>query len=213
MTRRRRLALLLPLLLPLLLLPEGAGCSMEQTFVEPELTWSRMQEQPRYDPYEPSAFFSDGRTMRTPPEGTVPRERAFVARPEVASGLDARGQELGAIPLPVTRALLAAGRDRFNVVCASCHGVLGDGVSPVAQNMQLRRPPSLHQPNIRAYAPGRIYRYVTFGFGMMPAHGPYLTLEERWAIVAYVRALQLSQFAPVAQLPADVRAELAREAP
>lgn len=187
------------------------GCSTEQTVFTPHATLSRMQQQPRFDPFESSPFFSDGRTMRTPPVGTVPRERVVAPRERV-SGL-AGSAYVTNVPRPITRGLLAEGRARFDEVCANCHGVLGDGHSAVAENMQLRRPPSLHEQRLRDAPTGRLFQVITDGYGLMPAHAPYLTVDERWAIVAYVRALQLSQNANVAALPASMQRELASEAP
>ena len=189
----------------------GAGCSVEQTLVEPDPGLERMVDQPRYAPFGASAFFRDGRAMRAPPAGTVPVERRLVAAP-VALGTE-NGRPVERVPRPVTRALLERGRERFDLVCATCHGVLGNGESPVARAMQLRRPPSLHASRLRDAPPGAIYRVVTEGYGLMPSFRDRLDVDERWAVVAYVRALQLSQFAPVASLPVDVRAALAREAP
>jgi mono/diheme cytochrome c family protein len=186
-------------------------CSTEQTVIAPEFTWSRMQRQHRYDAFEASRFFADGRTMRAPPEGTVPRERTLGSTAFV-SGID-HGMPVARIPRPVTRALVVEGRARFDEVCANCHGVLGDGHSAVAENMQRRRPPSLHEPRLRRAPDGRIFQVISEGYGFMPAHAPYLTVDERWAIVAYVRALQLSRNATVATLPAALRAELERSAP
>jgi hypothetical protein len=91
--------------------------------------------------------------------------------------------------------------------------VLGDGDSPVARNMQLRRPPSLLEARIRAQPPGRIFETITHGFGLMPAHEALLALDERWAVVAYVGALQLAQGVAVDELPASLRARLEQEAP
>jgi mono/diheme cytochrome c family protein len=106
----------------------------------------------------------------------------------------------------VTRKLLDLGRKRYDITCGTCHGVLGDGDSIVARQMSLRPPPSLHR-YIEKPA-GYIYEVATKGFGMMASYAAELTVEERWAVVAYIRALQLSQNTPAADLPADVRQRL-----
>jgi mono/diheme cytochrome c family protein len=116
------------------------------------------------------------------------------------------------IPVPVTTALLARGRERFDVVCATCHGVTGTGESIVAEKMAFRRPPSLHLASTRAYPPGRLYAIVKDGYGLMPAYASMLDVEERWAIVAYVRALWLSRAASVATLPSSVRSAVEEHA-
>ncbi|HEX7051828.1 MAG TPA: cytochrome c [Longimicrobiales bacterium] len=183
-----------------------AGCTGAQMGVFWQL--ERMLVQPRYVPYRESRFFPDGRVMQPPPGGTVPRG-AVVDRPAVTDGrID--GRYLDRIPIPVTLPLLATGRAAFNRTCAACHGILGDGASAVARNMELRPPPSLHTPRIRAYPPGRIYATIREGYGLMPSYAAVLSTEERWAVVAYVRALQLSQYAPLAALPPDIRAAALR---
>jgi mono/diheme cytochrome c family protein len=150
-----------------------------------------MQRQPKLMPYGTSDLFADGRSMRTPPPGTIPRERDLAeAQPEV------------------TPALLALGRARFDVVCAACHGIAGDGDSVVAGKMELRRPPSLHEPRIRDLDAPAIYRVISEGYGLMPRLSTHLAPRERWAVVAYVRALQLSQRLPLADAPDPIRKQL-----
>ena len=150
-----------------------------------------MQRQPKLMPYGTSDLFADGRSMRTPPPGTIPRERDLAeAQPEV------------------TPALLALGRQRFDVVCAACHGIAGDGDSVVAGKMELRPPPSLHEPRIRALDAAAIYAVISEGYGLMPRLSTHLAPRERWAVVAYVRALQLSQSLPLADAPDPVRKQL-----
>lgn len=166
-----------------------------------------MQRQQKYKAYQQSDYHADGIAMRAPPAGTVPY-RSLVA-PAVATGLGPDGKPLAEGPLPVTAALLAKGRARFEVHCAVCHGVLGDGESQVALNMSLRRPPSLHA--YRDVPDGHIFRVATEGFGLMPSYATVLDPEERWAVVAYVRALQLSQYAAVDQLPPGARERLQKE--
>jgi mono/diheme cytochrome c family protein len=129
--------------------------------------------------------------------------------PAVATGLGPDGKPLAASPVPVTAALLARGRARFDTFCAACHGVLGDGESQVALNMSMRRPPSLHQ--YRDVADGYIFRVISSGFGLMPSYAAALPVEDRWAVVAYVRALQLSQHATLDQLPPEARQRLEKE--
>ncbi len=110
------------------------------------------------------------------------------------------------IPLPVTRQLLELGRKRFDITCATCHGPVGDGNSIVATQMSLRPPPSLHKYSDRA--PGYIFEVITKGFGLMASYAAEMTIEERWAVVAYVRALQLSQGATLDHIPPAERARL-----
>jgi len=172
------------------------------------LGFDRMRDQPRYDPYERSAYFADGTTMRQPPEGAIPIE----APP--AAGTDAHGEADGrsatSIPVPITRDLLERGRRRYDVFCRPCHDVDGSADSPVARNMQLRQPPSLLEPRVRQLPAGRLYQAIADGYGLMPAYRRQLTAEERWAVVAYVRALQLRGRVALDDLPPPVKAEAAR---
>jgi hypothetical protein len=170
--------------------------------------FERMLIQPYYKPFRSNPFYADGRAMRPPPGGTIPRE-AVLGPPELVAG-GVGDTYVTTFPVPVTMELLEVGRRRFDITCAACHGVMGDGASIVASKMQLRPPPSLHQPDIRGFPPGRIYRVINEGYGLMPSYAPQLTLQERWAVVAYVKALQLSQWAVVADLPEPIRAEVER---
>lgn len=168
-----------------------------------------MQRQAKVKAYQPSAFYPDGLGMRDPPEGTVPYHGLL--DPAVETGLGADAKPLAAAPVPFDEALLARGRAKFDVNCAVCHGVLGDGQSQVALNMSLRPPPSLHL--YRDRPDGYIYQVISHGFGLMPSYARSLSVHDRWAVVAYVRALQLSQHATVDQLPPELRGRLEKESP
>jgi mono/diheme cytochrome c family protein len=173
--------------------------------------------QPRAMRYKESVFYADGLSMRAPPEGTVPRER-ITLNPRLTTGREPDGpmqpnaellpHYVTTIPMPVTRKLLELGRKRFDITCATCHGPLGDGESIVARQMALRPPPSFHRDIYVAKPSGYFYEVISKGFGMMASYAAELSVEERWAVVAYIRALQLSQHAPVASLPAALRESL-----
>jgi mono/diheme cytochrome c family protein len=173
-----------------------------------QIDLERMLDQHKAEPYEASAFFEDGQSMRQPPAGTVPVARV-TGPPELVSGMTARAEYVIELPMPLDAALLARGEDRFRIFCRTCHGPLGDGQSQVAENMKLRRPPSLHEARLREFPAGRLYRVVTEGYGLMPSHRESLSLRDRWAVVAFVRALQLSQNVPLAELPEPLREEAA----
>ena len=205
-SRVRSMVLLAGGLLPLL---AAVGC--DENILDP-----MADRQPRAHAYKESVFFADGLSMRAPPEGTVPRERVTM-NPILTTGREgetgqiaANGERIPsyakAIPLPVTRKLLELGRKRFDITCATCHGPVGDGNSIVATQMSLRPPPSLHKYSDRA--PGYIFEVISKGFGLMASYAAEMTIEERWAVVAYVRALQISQNASLDRLPTDVRAHL-----
>ncbi len=178
-----------------------AGC-IDTSTIDP------LERQPKYVPYAANPFFADGRAMRTPPPSTVPRERA-VLRPEFTAGKDAQGDVVNAIPIPVTRALMTLGRKYFEIRCATCHGLVGDGVSLVATQMSLRPPPSLLRN--KNTGPGHVYQVITGGYGLMASYAAELNPEERWAVIAYLQALQRSQGAQLADAPPDVRAQLLKE--
>jgi len=188
---RARLALALPALLALTACPR----------LDP------MQRQQKYKAYQESEHYADGLSMRAPPAGTVPY-RSFV-EPALATGLGPDGAPLARAPLPFDAALLARGRNRFEIHCATCHGLVGDGQTQVALNMSLRKPPSLHA--FRDVPDGHIYRVITHGFGLMPSYADALPIEDRWAVVGYVRALQLSQRATLDQVPPEERGRLQGE--
>jgi len=177
--------------------------------------------QPRERAYRPSDFFGTGLVMQAPPEGTVPRERRTM-NPTLTSGISGYTGRFGEngerivryasrIPVPVTPELMALGRKRYDITCGTCHGPAGDGESIVAKQMALRPPPSLHLYANRA--PGYIFEVATKGFGMMASYAAELTVEERWAVVAYIRALQVSQSVPAAELPPDARRQIEQEKP
>jgi cytochrome c len=168
-----------------------------------------MERQPKFRPFAANPLFDDGRAMRNPPEGTVPRERPTM-RPEITTGRDRRGQIVGAIPIALTREVLLRGRTKFEIHCAVCHGLLGDGYSPVATQMSLRQPPNLHK--LSNPGPGHVFQVVTEGYGLMASYAAELTPQERWAVVAYLQALQRSQKGSLADAPPDIQQKLRAEA-
>jgi mono/diheme cytochrome c family protein len=169
----------------------------------------KMKSQPKYLPYQENPLFQDGRAMRQPPEGTVPRER--LVGMAVPAGATPDGHFLATIPISITPELMARGQKRFTIHCAVCHGVLGDGVSMVSRNMALRPPPSLH--DFRDRPDGFFYDVITNGYGLMASYANEIPEQERWAVVAYVRALQRSQNATLQQVPAAEQQRLQQPAP
>jgi mono/diheme cytochrome c family protein len=135
----------------------------------------RMNDQPRCEQDEATAFLPGGTCNQPTPPGTVAWHAAAPARP-------AR-----------SRRLIVRGRDRFETFCAPCHGVAGDGRSQVAENMALRPPPSLLIPPVTTFTDERLEQIVAHGYGLMPAYGTALAAEDRWAVVAYLRVLALAQ--------------------
>jgi mono/diheme cytochrome c family protein len=170
-------------LIPALGLLALTGCEVPSEFFQ------RMEVQSKYEYYETSEFWADGRSMRAPPEGTIPRE-AKVGNPGMTTGR-VNGAPVATIPLQVDKALLQLGQKKYSIVCAQCHGQLGDGNSVVAENMGLRLPPSLLELADRPA--GHFYTAINEGYGVMPSFSGELNTQERWAVVAYVRALQAAR--------------------
>jgi hypothetical protein len=192
-----------------------ALCALTASACDENILDAMADSQPKANRYRESKFFDDGLTMKAPPEGTVPRERItlnsrLTTGREPDGPIQSNGEPLPmyvtTIPVPMTRKLLDLGRKRYDITCGTCHGMLGDGDSIVGSQMALRPPPSLHRYTDRPA--GYIYEVITKGFGMMASYAAELTVEERWAVVAYIRALQLSQGTPAAELPPDVRTRL-----
>lgn len=191
---RGRLETRLGMLLLAVLAIFAGGCRMD------------MQDQPRLEPNAPSAFFSDGRADRPLVEGAVPRGR-FAEDLSFETGLDAAGEPLVDLPQKVDLALLARGQERFDIYCSPCHGRIGDGNGMIVQR-GYRRPASFHEERLRAAPVGTFFDAITRGFGVMPSYAAQIPVDDRWAIVAYVRALQLSQHFPASELSPAERARL-----
>ena len=180
----------------------SSGCSCGN-FHSSELL-QRMESQEKYLPYKANDMFADGRAMRTPVEGTVAREN-LVGNSAVSKGL-VDGKLVENVPLPITPELLARGKKKFEIVCATCHGLVGNGDSMVADNMPTRLPPSLIALSDKPA--GFFYQAITLGYGLMPSFSGEIPVEERWAVVAYVRALQKSQNAKPSELSDEDRKSL-----
>jgi mono/diheme cytochrome c family protein len=154
----------------------------------------QMNQQPRYDHYEMSTLFSDGASLQSPPDGTVARD-------------DAAETAALANPPPMSEALLQRGRERFGIYCTPCHDQAGYGNGTVP-GRGFPHPPSFHIQRLRE-APTRYFvDVITHGHGVMYSYADRVSAQDRWAIAAYIRALQLSQNAPVASLTEDERRKL-----
>lgn len=163
-----------------------------------DLDLERMDEQPRFTSYEACDVCPSGTIMMLPPTGTVARSADLVT----ADPTDDSDE----IPVAIDRHALDRGRNRFNIFCAACHGRLGNGDSQVAENMSLRRPANLLTGSYRA---GHIYRVVTHGYGLMRSYAGELPPADRWAVIAYVEALRLSQQVEIDALSPARRQEAA----
>jgi mono/diheme cytochrome c family protein len=167
-----------------------------------------MDLQERYDPQAASAFFADGRAMRTPVPGTV--ARGFL-RDDVRFyfGRNQNGVFVEDMPLPMTMDLLRRGQERYDIYCGPCHGPAGDGQGIIMTgNYGYVPAPTYHSDALRAQPDGYFYNVVVNGVRTMPGYGTQIPVADRWAIVAYIRALQRSQNASQADVPADVIAQM-----
>jgi mono/diheme cytochrome c family protein len=165
----------------------------------------QMGSQPRYDPLEPSALFADGQSARSPLADTVARGQ--LRDDELLYAGTEHGQPAERFPYPVTHDVLVRGQDRFEIFCAPCHGRTGYGDGMVVQRGFIP-PPSFHTDALRQAPVGHIFDVATNGLGAMPSYAAQVPVRDRWAIVAYIRALQLSQHADASQLPIDLRRQL-----
>jgi len=170
-----------------------AGCQQE------------MANQPRYKPLAASAFFEDGRSARDLVSGTVARGQLHLEEPLYSGTI--KGEEVTDLPLPLTHEFLARGRERYNIYCTPCHDHVGTGHGMIVQR-GYPHPPSFHIPRLRQAPIGHFFVVMSHGYGAMPEYEKQVPPHDRWAIAAYIRALQLSQYAPVAELPAEVRHQL-----
>jgi mono/diheme cytochrome c family protein len=187
-----------------------------------------MYDQPKYKPLTPTSLFADGNSSRPQVPGTIARSAGALAgsssgrkdavplptAPGLSIGVDAAGHPLApdeepvyANPLPITAALLDRGRQRFNIYCAPCHSMAGDGDGMIARR-GFPSPPSYHSDRLRNAADSHFYQVITNGYGVMYSYADRIAPQDRWAIVAYIRALQLSQHAPASLLSADEREKL-----
>ncbi len=159
-----------------------------------------MHDQPRFKPLAESDFYTDLRSARPPVEGTVARGQLHEDNYFYTGKI---GNDPGDyMPFPVTEELLARGQQRYNIYCAPCHSRLGDGNGVIPARGFLRKPPSYHIDRLRKAPLGYLFDAITNGFGSMPDYASQVAPRDRWAIVAYIRALQLSQGATAADVPA-----------
>jgi len=160
-----------------------------------------MADQPKNRPLSPSEFFADGRSERPLVENTVPRG-------SLENDVYNVSKDYAGFPLPVDGKLLRRGEDRYKVFCTPCHGLQGDG-NGMAAVRGMKHPPSYHIDRLRQAPNGYFYDVITNGFGVMYSYSERIAPRDRWAIIAYLRALQLSRNAKVSDLPESLREKLA----
>jgi mono/diheme cytochrome c family protein len=193
-----------------------SGCRGQVSEEPPVVPIRNMYDQPRYDPQQASDFFQDGRTMRPLVEGTVAREMEVDLA--VESGRTEDGSSwLLEVPAPVLQRqggmeqALARGHERYDIFCAACHGLAGDGAGLVSKRAEqigasALIAPTLHDARIREMPDGQLFGTISNGIRNMPAYAHSIPIDDRWAIVTYVRALQISQ----ASRPTALNTEVAQ---
>jgi mono/diheme cytochrome c family protein len=186
----------------------------------PEPAWHLVQDmdnQISFKSQQAGDQFADGRAMRPPVEGTI-AFGSVVNNPHFTEGLE-RGGYTESFPLPVTDSLMARGRQRYEIYCSPCHGLSGYGDGMVARRADSLQqgtwvpPASFHVEPAYSRPVGHLFNTITNGIRNMPAYGSQIAVEDRWAIVAYVRALQRSRHAGIDDVPPDERVALTAEAP
>lgn len=178
-----------------------------------------MADQPHHEAYEASAFFADSLAMRPVEEGTIARSgpppgaaytratRPGTQRSSDRPGAAYEGTLVRRLPFPVSMKMLERGQQQFNIYCSPCHGRTGNGRGMIVQR-GLRKAPSYHTERLRNAPIGHFFDVITHGYGAMYSYAARVKPTDRWAIAAYIRALQLSQNARPQDLPADQRGEL-----
>jgi mono/diheme cytochrome c family protein len=168
-----------------------------------------MHNQPKYRPLRASAFFRDGSSARPLVEGTV--ARGTLQEDETFFTGKVGGTPVTEMPFPVDEQVLDRGEERFNIYCTPCHDRTGSGRGMVVQR-GYRQPPSFHDERLRAAPPGHFFDVMTNGFGAMPDYRAQIAPRDRWAVVAYIRALQLAQRASPSDIPGGDPTKLAKPA-
>jgi mono/diheme cytochrome c family protein len=166
----------------------------------------KMAVQPYHRPYTPSDVFADGSSARPVPADTVARGQ-IQDDTLLFTGKDSVGQASTEFPFPITQDVLQRGRDRFEIFCVPCHGYTGDGDGVVVQR-GFSPPPTYNSDRLRQAPVGHFFDVVTNGFGAMPSYSAQIPVADRWAIVAYIRALQLSQHASLDDASPDQQTRL-----
>lgn len=186
---------------PILLALIGLGCGSSTPPIE---VFNDMKHQPKYLPQEASPLFADGSASRPTPEGTVARGEL---REDAVFYTGRRGGEYAANPLPLSLEILQRGRERFDIYCAPCHDRTGEGRGIVAQRSSWL-PVNLNDERIREMPDGQLFETITHGQRTMPGYRFQITEQDRWAVVAYVRALQRAHRGTIKDVPPELRSAL-----
>lgn len=164
-----------------------------------------MDRQPKIRPQTPSSFFADGRASRLPVEGTVARGSRFLDVPANTGMLTGTTNFVATNPLPVNMKVMARGQQRFEIYCAPCHGLTGEG-DGITKSFGMGTVANLHDPRIVQLPDGELFYVITHGRNLMGPYASQIDTEDRWAVVAYLRALQLARLGTPQDLPEAQRA-------
>jgi len=180
------------------------GCSRGRTSEKPPVHLNpNMDTQQKYKPFRESKFFADGSAMRLPVDGTV-AQGYLMDNQEYYTGKTGPETYTVANPRPLTTDLLLRGKERFNIYCTPCHGQVGDGKGIIMQYKYPIPPTSMHDERIRQAEDGYLFHVITNGVRNMPPYNHQIPVDDRWAIVAHVRALQEFQNIQLDDIPAEI---------
>lgn len=177
------------------------------TLLAGSCTAGQMRNQPKYKTFDPNPFFDDGLAARPLPDHTVARLQAYTDTLLYEGTVNGAPADL--FPMPITLALLNRGRERYNIFCSPCHGYDGYGQGVIVQR-GFSPPPSFHIDRLRAAPNGHYFNVISNGIGAMYSYGARIRPDDRWAIIAYIRALQTSQNAHLEDVPAADRQQLTK---
>lgn len=189
----------------------ASGCRGTRSDEPPVHLNLNMDYQERYDPQEANPFFADNRSMRPPVPGTIARG-TLREDTEFYEGRTEGGAYIEQVPVPTTRELLVRGQERYNIFCAPCHGRAGDGEGIITTAYAFTPAPTFHSERLRDVADGYVYDVIARGVRTMPSYAHQVPVADRWAITAYVRALQRSQYASPEDVPPSIRADIEQQA-
>jgi hypothetical protein len=186
-----------------------AGCRGSFSRRPPIELFADMDRQPKLRPQAPNRFFANGLSSRLPVAGTIARDTPYQDLPVYTGREPGTTNFVTLMPLPVTTGLLARGQERYTIHCAMCHGAAGDGKG-ITTKYQMVGMANFHDQRLVAMADGEIFNTITHGKNLMGAYGATVNPQDRWAIIAYVRALQRAHLATIEDVPEPARADLNR---
>jgi hypothetical protein len=168
-----------------------------------------MDRQPKLRPQTHNSFFADELSSRRPVEGTVARGSAYEDTPVNTGRVTGTTNFLENIPLPLSESLLRRGQERYHIYCAVCHGATGDGKG-ITSKYQMVGMANFHDKRLVTIPDGQIFHTITYGYNLMGAYGAQVDIKDRWAIVAYIRAIQRTRLASVEDVPESSRSQFNR---